>query len=342
MSKFILTADLHIKDGLYLQVGLDYLDYIYSYATENKINKIAFLGDLLDKSNKIKNEVFIPLFKKIEQFKENGLEMWFILGNHDITSTITNSSLLEVFEKYGHLVNSPETFEFGDTVINMAPYSKDPNLIPTVNADYLFTHINVIGFDLGKGTYASEEQQAFPVSMFSNYKKVFTGHYHKRQEMDNVEYLGAPYQLNFGDAGDCNKGFVIFDTDNGNEEFVKYENAPLFKEYTYDCIWNDIKSGKLSSGDLQNNLVKIVIDKKVDALAELKSRLYNEFGVIDIKNEFENAEKEELASGVKIEMNKTSSEMIEEFISKISVERDGFNISGKDLLEKFSQIKGDL
>ena len=187
MEKIILTADLHIQDGLYCQVGLDYLDYLTEYALTNEINKIVFLGDLLDKSSRIKNDVFVPLFKKIEHMKEQGIEMWFIFGNHDITSTNTNSSILEVFEKYGHLVNSIQTYELGNFTINMCPFTKDESLVPTVNADYLFTHLNIMGFDLGGGRIAGEEQQAFPVSMFSNYKTVFTGHYHKRQCIDNVQ-----------------------------------------------------------------------------------------------------------------------------------------------------------
>lgn len=340
MEKIILTADLHIQDGLYCQVGLDYLDYLTEYALSNEINKIVFLGDLLDKSSRIKNDVFVPLFKKIEHMKEQGIEMWFIFGNHDITSTNTNSSILEVFEKYGHLVNSIQTYELGNFTINMCPFTKDESLVPTVNADYLFTHLNIMGFDLGGGRIAGEEQQAFPVSMFSNYKTVFTGHYHKRQCIDNVQYIGAPYQLNFGDAGDYNKGFEVLNLKNGEREFIKYDKAPIFRKYTYDELWNKIENEK--SLDLGNSLVKIVVDKKVDNLSKLKSVLYNDYGVIDIVNEFENKEETRANDDVKIEMNLSINDMIKEFISNINANLDGFEIKGSELIEKFEEIKGEL
>lgn len=342
MEKIILTADLHIQEGLYCEVGLDYLDYLSEYAMSNGINKIAFLGDLLDKSSRIKNDVFVPLFKKIESMKEQGFEMWFIFGNHDITSTITNSSILEVFEKYGHLVNSIQTYELGNYTINMSPFTKDPSLVPTVNADYLFTHLNITGFDLGGGRIAGEEQQAFPVSMFSNYKMVFTGHYHKRQRMENIQYIGAPYQLNFGDAGDYNKGFEILNLDNGDTEFIKYTKAPNFKKYSYDELWDLVNNTKEEDDFLQNSLIKIVIDKKVDGLAKLKTCLYNKFGVIDIVNEFENKEENRETDDIKVEMNLSIADMIKEFISSINTNLDGFDITGEELIEKFEEIKGEV
>lgn len=340
-NKMILCADLHIQDGLYCQVGLDFLDYLQTYASDNDINKIVFLGDLLDKASRVHNEMFIPFFKKIDELKENGFEMWFILGNHDITSTLTNSSLLEVFEKYGHLVNSIQTYEIGNYTINMCPYTKDENLVPTVNADYLFTHLNISGFIMTGTRVSGEEQQAFPVSMFSNYRKVYTGHYHKRQEIGNIQYIGSPYQLNFGDAGDFNRGFDVFDADTGEEKFIRYTNAPCFRKYSYDELWKDLKENKISQNELQNNLIRIVVDRKVDELSKLKSILYNEYGVVDVSPEFVKPVDNDINTSADITVNTSIYSMLEDYVSKISIERDGFEIKGDELVTILSDLRGE-
>lgn len=340
MSKIILTADLHFKDGLYLQVGLDYLDYLFDYCYKNKIDKVAILGDLLDKAYKIRNEVFISLFKKIEQARDNGIEFYFLLGNHDITSTLTNSSLLETFERFGHLINSPQTFDFDGVSINMVPYTKDENLVLTVGADYLFTHLAISEFDYGGGRI-SEEAESFPISLFSNYKKVFTGHFHKRQEKQNIQYIGSPYQLNFGDMGDTNKGFVVFDIETGKEEFIKYTMAPKFIKFTYDELWNKLDKSELKEGSLSNCLVKVIVDKKVDKLSKLKTILYNYCGAIDIINEFENKKEDDNTDEIKVEMNISINNMIRDFISETKIQSE-FDISNSELLEKFDELKGEL
>ena len=92
---------------------------------------------------------------------------------------------------------------------------------------------------------------------------------------------------------------------------------------------------------LQNSLVKVVVDKKVDNLAKLKTVLYNSFGVIDIVNEFEN-KKENIASETKIEMNISIDAMVKDFLTKIKTNVDGFDINGDELVEKFEEIKGEI
>ena len=178
--------------------------------------------------------------------------------------------------------------------------------------------------------------------MFSNYKMVFTGHYHKRQRIENIQYIGAPYQLNFGDVDDNNKGFEILNLEDGSTEFIKYTGAPRFKKYSYDELWSLVNNTKEGDDFLQNTLVKIVVDKKVDSLSKLKSVLYNNFGVIDIVNEFENKEENRSTDDIKVEMNISVADMIKEFVLNVNTSLDGFEIKGSELVEKFEEIKGEL
>jgi DNA repair exonuclease SbcCD nuclease subunit len=49
-------------------------------------------------------------------------------------------------------------------------------------------------------------------SIFDNFTKVFSGHYHTRSTNGTVFYLGNPYEMYWSDVNDT-RGFHIFDTE---------------------------------------------------------------------------------------------------------------------------------
>lgn len=60
-----------------------------------------------------------------------------------------------------------------------------------------------------------------------NATRVFSGHYHKRQEKDNVIYIGTfmPYDMN--DANDTERGYVTYDADNDNVEYHNWNKYSI-------------------------------------------------------------------------------------------------------------------
>lgn len=334
--KLILTGDLHGKDGIYVNILTDYIDYLANYAKKNKIITIVFLGDLLDKANKIRSETFIPIFKKLQELKESGFVMYFILGNHDIY-TMDKDSLVETFSPFGTVIKTEQEFDFDGVKINMCPYTTDEMEVPTVNADYLFTHLPITEF-VFDNDMEIKDKNAFHPDFFSNYKKVFTGHYHKRQEKYNIQYVGSPYQLSFGEAGDTNKGFVVFEPSTGDETFIKYEGAPRYYEIDYDTLVND----GVEEEDVKNSFVKILIDKKIENFTKVRNSLYK-IGAIDIVPTFRAPKQELVEDGLtKIEINKPIKEMLQAFIK----EKDFFygkeKLNNDTLLELLEGIENEL
>ena len=99
-------------------------------------------------------------------------------------------------------------------------------------ADYVFGHFEITDFYMMPGVKA---KNGLTIKDFKN-KKVFSGHYHIRQEKDNIIYLGTPYQLNFGDAGN-EKGFYILDTETNELQF--FPNT-YNKKYLIIWLGNDV------------------------------------------------------------------------------------------------------
>lgn len=341
--KIIITGDLHAKEGVYLNVCLDYLDFVKKYAIENNIDTIVFVGDILEKASKLRYETFTPLFKKYRELSKD-LKLYFILGNHDIFSLYDNSSLLETFEDFGTVISSPETINFDGVDINLVPYTNDEMYVPTVGADYLFTHLDIATFDLGNNTIATQEMfKCFNPDIFSNYKKVYTGHYHKRQEKGNIKYVGSPYQLTFSDVGQLEKGFDILDTGTGKNTFVKYTGAPNFVVYEYNDLVDKIKNKKITKEDTQNNFLKIKINEKIEGFSKLKTELFNDFNVIDIKPDFTakvglgyEDDKE------KIEIDKSVTEMLKQFVSEKKITFEGTVLKNERMLRMLEELTSEI
>ena len=63
---------------------------------------------------------------------------------------------------------------------------------------------------------------------FGNCGTVFTGHFHKRQEKDNVVYTGNSFPHNYSDAWDDERGMMILDW-SGDRKFIQWPNQPRYR-----------------------------------------------------------------------------------------------------------------
>ena len=57
---------------------------------------------------------------------------------------------------------------------------------------------------------------------------VFTGHFHKRQERDNVTYTGNAFPHNYSDAWDDDRGMMLLEWD-GTKQFVAWPDQPKYR-----------------------------------------------------------------------------------------------------------------
>lgn len=344
--KLILTSDLHCDEGIFLNILLEYLDFMDDYAKEHGIKKIFILGDLLNKANNVKSGMFIELFKRFKELKENGYKIYLLLGNHDIFSILGNRSLLETFEEYCTVISTTTQIEIDGIKINLVPYTKEQCDVPTYDADYLFTHLDIATFDLGNGKISNNtEMFSFKPELFAEYKKVFTGHYHRRQKKENIEYIGSPYQLSFGEAGDENKGFVVFDTETETQEFIRYPNAPKFFEIDYETLKekldNEVVDEKVKKL-LKNSFLKIKIDKKIEGFSKFKVKLYDDYGVIDIVPNFIAKSGIEESSSVDLGLNESVYNMLNNFIANGKFTFADKKIKNENLLSLLKEIENEI
>jgi DNA repair exonuclease SbcCD nuclease subunit len=300
--KILLTGDFHVKKGITVDIILNYMDYILKYCLDNNIKFAIIMGDIFDKSSNIKNEAFVPVFMKFLQMKEAGINLTFILGNHDIYN-VNNNSIVETFSPLGRVIKDAE-YNPGKGNHSFLPYTKKEEDIEN-HEGVLFTHIPIADFNFDNA-FHSTEKHAFSKEFFSEYSLVFTGHFHRHQAQKNIVYVGSPIQLNFGEMG-IEKGFVVLDAIKESWEFVEYTGAP-----TYTKI--DIQDFK--SFNPKNKFVGVMIDEKIENFIKLRKVLIDR-GAIEVRPFFE--KKEEMVINEKSKINNDSStkDIIKEYIGGV-------------------------
>ncbi len=289
MTKVALITDSHFGARKGSQVLHDYFERFYKETFFPELDKrgidtVLHLGDVFDVRKGIdywsldwaKRVVFDPL-------RERNIETHIIVGNHDIfykQSLRINAPTLNLTE-YTNIVtySDPQTAKVKGTEIFMIPWVCEDNADEFVKqrdlskAKYAMGHLEIAGF-YANSTY--QVQHGLDMGIFSQFDKVFSGHYHKKSTSGNVTYLGNPYQMYWNDEGDT-RGFHIFDLDTGELEFIKNPNH-LFNKIYY-------KEGKLlKPTKYRDTYIKVIVEEKStpQKLAAFVDKLYK-IGVHDIK-----------------------------------------------------------
>lgn len=213
------------------------INQVFPEMKRQGINKMVHLGDIND------NRINIGI-KSISSLKscfmrlcrENNIELEYIIGNHDCLYSTTNSvnSPKLIFEGFDfNIYSEPTEVMLGDAKVLFLPWINPENaersykMIEETDAKYCFGHLEIAGFKHG-GTIS----KGLSMSVFSKFDLVCSGHFHGRQKIGNIYYIGNHMPLDFGEVdNDC--GFHIFDTETGSLEFIPNEEYRHFIKMNY-------------------------------------------------------------------------------------------------------------
>ena len=287
--KVALVTDSHFGVRKGSQVFHDYFKRFYDEVffptlDENGIDTVIHLGDTFDVRKGIdywslewaKRNFFGPL-------KERGIRTYVIVGNHDIfykTSLRLNSGMnLGEYDNIT-IIDSPETYSIKGHRIFMVPWLCEESAEAFIEekgcteAKICMGHLELSGF------YANQDyqcQHGTDPKAFSQFDRVFSGHFHKRSTRGNITYLGNPYQLYWNDV-DESRGFGIFDLDSQELELI--DNPFIMFNRIY---LNEDKQKLINHTKFADSYVKIIVEKSSpQRLSGLVDKLY-EVGIHDLK-----------------------------------------------------------
>ena len=236
MSKIICSGDWHFgrdndsrRHNEYL---LEFIDFMVDYAVDNNIESIIQCGDYFDNRSKVSVETLNYAINGAKKIKNGFDGDFFVLtGNHDMYyKNRLDVSSTNCLEAHATLITETRNYvtDSGAEIL-LCPWVCDGEQWDAlVNAsedvDYIFGHFEFRNFYMNEN-YMMEHGLSH--RELKDVKRVITGHYHMRQEKDNVIYIGSPFPFDYNDANDLDRGFVVLDTETNEIEYVNWNKVKI-------------------------------------------------------------------------------------------------------------------
>lgn len=248
-----------------------YDDIFYPKIDELGVDTILHLGDLMHNRSNVN---YLVAQQMVDSFlvpaKKRGMSVHVIAGNHDVFYRNTNrvNSLERLvgnnFEDVHIHFNEPVELKLDGCKIMLVPwlskdnYSASMARMQSTSAQILMGHFEINGFEMTKGYLCDHGLDA---KLFHRFDSVYSGHFHHPSSGANITYLGAPYEMDWGDYGG-RRGFHIFDTDTRKMEFIAnpYKMFNIIQYSDEDMSMEDVANFDVTS--LKNSFVKLVVVNK--------------------------------------------------------------------------------
>jgi DNA repair exonuclease SbcCD nuclease subunit len=287
--KVAIITDTHYGARKGSKLFHDYFEQFYQNVffptlEQYGITTVIHMGDAFDSRKSIdyqslewaKRVVFEPLKK---------YQVHMIVGNHDSyykNTNNTNSPQL-LLTDYPNIqtYSSPTEIQVENLNVLLLPWicmenqEQSLKMIKKTKAKVVMGHLELQGFRVNRQIVM---EHGLDSNLFSNFKKVFSGHYHTRSNNKNVFYLGNPYEIYWTDVGDT-RGFTIFDTET-------LEHSPINNPYKmfYNIYYEDTNHQTFDTREYENKIVKVVVRKKTDTkkFEKFLDKLYTS-GIAELK-----------------------------------------------------------
>lgn len=226
----LFYSDLHIRPES-AQVCDHVLGYILKVAKilEKKHGKVTIVncGDTFNTRGEIRTHCFDIVQKHWRKWSDEKFYQYVLVGNHDQEDRDGKIHPLKVFDNdWIHVIDEPYVIDYEEKIA-LFPYMKLEKIADAINenpAQFAVVHWGIQG---AKRNDFNVDTDGVPLDWLRNYQKVFSGHYHFRNSVENVTYVGSPYQQNFGEMGQ-EKGLLFFTR--GKTSFIKIPNTPKHYE----------------------------------------------------------------------------------------------------------------
>lgn len=275
--RFVVFSDLHLYEWTYgatyingmnsrLLAQANVLNQIKTYCLENNIWQIVFCGDLFHTHAKVTAPVLKVAYECFQSMAVLGLELTFLVGNHDFGNKTGSIHMLEFLKTLGCVIDRSargcviDRSAIGTDLFSLISYTEDAEELKdfisnTPKGHYLFMHQGVSGVPLGSG-FVIPNEILNPADIPSGVL-AFTGHYHSHKKVSpNLYVVGSPMQHDWSDAGEVRgwldvDGLSVTQIESVAPKFVKLNPGNVF---TAKDLTNNYVRVKANPGEMDHSI----------------------------------------------------------------------------------------
>ena len=233
--------------------------FVEQVKKDGKIDYIAFLGDWNEHRSALNISTLNYSYQGAKKLNAVGLPVYFIIGNHDLYHRNSRDVHSVVnFQEFKNfiVIDQPRIIEEVEGKMLLSPYmfpNEYPDLAKYLSLPFWAGHFEFKGFEVtGSGVIMPTGPE--PTDFFGP-RDIISGHFHKRQKQWNITYMGNVFPMDFGDAGDNNRGMMVYDHIQQERTFIDWPDCPKY-------IKTDLSS-------VLDGTVTLVPEARVQVLADI-------------------------------------------------------------------------
>jgi DNA repair exonuclease SbcCD nuclease subunit len=231
-KKVACFTDIHFglksNSSTHNQDCLDFVDWYIAKAKEEGCDIGIFMGDWHHNRNSLNITTMDYSLRALEKLGAAFDKFYFFPGNHDLYYKDKRDIHSVEFGKYIPgitVVHEPVTI--GN--VTMCPWlvGEEWKSIGKKGGKYIFGHFELPSFFMNAMVQMPDHGE-IQLDSFQNYELGFSGHFHKRQQRQNMVYIGNAFPHNYADAWDDERGMMILEWD-GQPEYYAWPDQPTFR-----------------------------------------------------------------------------------------------------------------
>lgn len=333
-KKAACFTDLHLglksNSSVHLRDCEEFIDWFILEAKKENCDTCIFLGDYSHNRNNLNLITLDTSIKCLEKLGAAFNQFFWFPGNHDL------------FYKDRRDIHSTAFGQYipGMTVINEIVTMDNVTLVPwlvgdewksvrNIKSKYVFGHFELPLFYMNAMVQMPDHGELNAID-FKGPDYVFSGHFHKRQNKDNIYYIGNAFPHNYADAWDDERGMMILEW--GNEpKFINWENCPKYRTIKLSDLIDRKDEIMLSKMHLRVNLD---INITFEEANYIKEKFVSDYDIREISLIQDKVN----LSGTNEELEDQQFESVDKIVSESLVNVDSEQFDKAVLLEIYNSI----